>query len=397
MARLAWLALHHRDLSGPRNGRYKGMMRFHGLIAGWVLLWAACVPWAGSQAVESSVHRIARPATHAKVSGGPQLLGKDDGLAILGAALESRHKVERRSDCSHLVHAIYEKAGYPYKYEPSTDLYVGVDAFHRVMEPQPGDLIVWPGHAGIVVNPAQHTFYSALRSGFGVEPYNSVYWKGRGRPHFFRYVKVAFAPVVAAASRTASLKPVGGHPSSIELIPASAIGELAEVSADAHAEATESVPMSPPIPAPVSVKSARPKINEVNAALTDQFRTTAEALQARDMLTVSPPLVVFDRIEVKKVQLKGDKGWAEVSVRSAVSLVDSNAKSKNIADVQRWTMRRVSTNGWEIVPPTNAVYVPREAAVRLLAHQLAALTDANSQATIEQKAQLAHWLDTLLD
>jgi hypothetical protein len=360
------------------------------------MLWATCVPWTRSQAAESSVHRVARH----KVSAGPQLLDKDDGLAILGAALESKHKVEARSDCSHLVHSIYEKAGFPYKYERSTDLYAGVDGFRRVMQPQPGDLVVWIGHAGIVVNPAQHTFYSALRSGFGVQRYDSDYWKGRGRPHFFRYVKAASAPVLTAASRGATLKPVALYrSSSIEPITETAIGETAEVSADGSAESTESAPISAPVPAPVALKSARPKLNEVNAALADQFRTTADALQMRDMLTLTPQLVAFDRFEVQKVQLKGDKGWAEVRLRSAVSLADSTTKSKKMADVQRWSMRRVSMNGWEITPPTNAVYLPREAAVRLLAHQLAALTDAaaDSHAKQEQKAQLAHWLDTLLD
>src|SRR5262249_31566077 len=131
-----------------------------------------------------------------------------DGLTILGAALEGRYKTESRSDCSHLVHAIYEKAGFPYKYQKSTDLYAGVEEFRRVTQPQPGDLIVWIGHAGIVVSPTQRTFYSALRSGFGMQPYDSVYWKRRGRAHFFRYVKPGPQPVLAA-KRTPALKATG--------------------------------------------------------------------------------------------------------------------------------------------------------------------------------------------
>ena len=142
---------------------------------------------------------------------GTNLLDLDDGLAILGAALESRHKAERRSDCSHLVHAIYDHAGYPYQYQTSRDLFAGhAPDFRRVTQPQPGDLIVWPGHAGVVVNPAQRTFYSSLRSGFGVQPYDSAYWKGRGRPRFFRYVKgTPEPPVQTAASRTGTLQPTG--------------------------------------------------------------------------------------------------------------------------------------------------------------------------------------------
>jgi hypothetical protein len=57
------------------------------------------------------------------------------------------------------------------------------------MRPQPGDLVVWRGHVGIVVNPAQHIFYSAMRSGPGTDTYDAPYWKRRGQTRFYRYVK----------------------------------------------------------------------------------------------------------------------------------------------------------------------------------------------------------------
>ena len=136
-------------------------------------------------------------------------LDEDDGLTILGAALESRgaaYRMEKRRDCSHMVHAIYEKAGFSYPYAPSSDLYRGAESFERVNEPQPGDLVVWHGHAGIVVSPRQHTFFSALRTGLGVDNYDSAYWMGRGRPRFFRYVKQESEAVVSGPARTAGLK-----------------------------------------------------------------------------------------------------------------------------------------------------------------------------------------------
>lgn len=120
---------------------------------------------------------------------GSSSLTLDERLAILGAALNSRRHVVHPADCSHFVHALYERAGFPYEYASSTDLYAGTDEFRRVATPQPGDLVVWRGHAGIAVNPAQHSFYSLLRSGPGVDSYDSPYWKRRGRPRFFRYVK----------------------------------------------------------------------------------------------------------------------------------------------------------------------------------------------------------------
>ncbi|HXM67379.1 MAG TPA: NlpC/P60 family protein [Candidatus Acidoferrum sp.] len=118
-----------------------------------------------------------------------QALTPDERLAILGAALDLRHITTRGSDCSHFVHALYEHAGFPYAYASSTDLYVGIDEFRRVTTPQAGDLVVWVGHAGIVTNPKRHSFFSVLSSGPGVDSYESRYWKRRGHPRFFRYVK----------------------------------------------------------------------------------------------------------------------------------------------------------------------------------------------------------------
>ena len=85
-------------------------------------------------------------------------LTADEGLAVISAALDRRVRRQSGQDCSHLVHAIYQRAGFPYTYAPSNDLYDGVERFRRVVQPQPGDLIVWHGHAGIVVRPSRHVF-----------------------------------------------------------------------------------------------------------------------------------------------------------------------------------------------------------------------------------------------
>src|ERR1700674_4527544 len=50
----------------------------------------------------------------------------EEGLAVLGAALKSHPRPGLKSDCSHLVHAIYERAGFPYAYASSGDLYRGI-------------------------------------------------------------------------------------------------------------------------------------------------------------------------------------------------------------------------------------------------------------------------------
>lgn len=120
--------------------------------------------------------------------GTDRTLNEDDRLSLLAAALDARFRHSER-DCSHLVHAIYEQAGFPYRYAPSSELYVGAEGFQRVKRPQPGDLVVWRGHVGIVVQPSQHIFFSFMRSGPGTDDYEAAYWKGRGHPRFYRYVK----------------------------------------------------------------------------------------------------------------------------------------------------------------------------------------------------------------
>ena len=116
-------------------------------------------------------------------------LNKEDRQAVLDAALDWRKSRPSGHDCSHLVHSIYTRAGFPYRYADSEDLYAGVEGFQRVSRPQLGDVIVWHGHAGIVVEPSRHTFFSFLTAGPGIDDYKSRYWRGRGQPRYYRYVK----------------------------------------------------------------------------------------------------------------------------------------------------------------------------------------------------------------
>lgn len=118
-------------------------------------------------------------------------LNKHERSTVIATALDSKIPHRTESDCSHLVHAIYQRAGFPYGYAPSDDLYDGIDGFERVSRPQSADLIVWHGHVGIVTRPSRHLFFSFLRAGPAIDNYQSRYWRGRGEPRFYRYLKNA--------------------------------------------------------------------------------------------------------------------------------------------------------------------------------------------------------------
>jgi NlpC/P60 family len=391
---------------------------------GLFLMLAASMLTAQTRPAAQNASKTRRPSSVLPHPSDPaRLISPDDGLAILGAALEGRYKTEKHSDCSHLVHAIYEKAGFPYKYQPSADLYAGIDEFHRVSHAQPGDLIVWIGHAGVVVSPTQHTFYSALRSGFGMQPYDSVYWRRRGRPHFFRYVK-ATSKTVLAAKRTPALRATGLRDSSEvdaetpesdtpDAVTESATKESATRGANVPGTKTENaerigseedaattspaVPIPAPPPRTIVIYTSRLKADQVSNALREQFQAFADTLQTRDLLALEPSVISFDRLDVQKLQTKGNGGHAQLHLAGAVELGEASARSKERDQVESLQLQRAK-GGWEVVLPSKAVYVPRETVVRILAHHLAALTDANHPPTKDsEKVELARWLNVLLD
>ncbi len=117
---------------------------------------------------------------------------RHDLLMMLAARIR-----QTELDCSHLVHDLFQRAGMDYDYAPSNTLYDGIPEFRRVYKPQPGDLVVWHGHVGIVVNPDDHSFISALRSGVKIAQYDSNYWKKKGTPRFLRYAESSSSPVIA--------------------------------------------------------------------------------------------------------------------------------------------------------------------------------------------------------
>jgi cell wall-associated NlpC family hydrolase len=155
-------------------------------LLGFCLLAIVCgtpAPSAAQQAIRPTVTKFTNNFEVSDLPG--EALDPKSLLLMIGAQIH-----ETELDCSHFVQHLYEQAGLYYGYTPSRVLYTGIRDFKRVVHPKAGDLIVWRGHVGIVVDPEETTFLSALRSGVKTSSYQSTYWKKRGRPHFLRYVGV---------------------------------------------------------------------------------------------------------------------------------------------------------------------------------------------------------------
>ena len=369
-----------------------------------------CVLWAaGPDAAAQAAHTARETVTTAR------LVTAEQGRAIVDAALQQDQPARGTQDCSHLVHQIYSFAGYEYPYASSFELYAGHENFRRVRYPQAGDLITWPGHVGIVLEPRQHTFYSLVRSGLQAEDYRGPYWRSRGRPRFYRYVADTGGRVENAEAKHASLPRAPAARSSN----ATAVAERAEPetssSKPAVQEASERTPVvasrnvgannsaAEPIPSSIliSAEQRKPTADEVADGISELSNAAANVLRTAEPLRLPEPVVIFDELRVDRLEIKRDKGWAHLQVDSRVRITEEGADFKHRHEKVRWELRR-SENGWTAVAPAERRYVPRDVAVRVLAAQLAQMTQSegaarHEEAIIGQEARIANLLSALLE
>jgi hypothetical protein len=336
-------------------------------------------------------------------AGAVHTITRDEGLAVLGAALDFRHYRGVESDCSHFVHALYQRAGFPYVYAPSIDLYSGIDQFQRVTTPQAGDLAVWRGHAGIVVNPVQHSFFSLLRSGAGVESYDSPYWRRRGHPRFFRYVKGNPGVGLATSLRNTSLKPAAGEDADSKRV-ADDPNRSEQFSNEGRSatKLADTQPPSPVIPQPatpqiVVLNSPHPTPDQVRNAFLQSCADSEESLGGRDLFKSDQSLVIFDHFIVRKLHMSGTQGWAEVEIDELVSVTAGRSEVHKHSERNRWPLIRSAQATWELSLPQRTIYLPQDIAAHTVTQRLAQLTrDTASNSDKNQKIELAQLLNLLL-
>jgi cell wall-associated NlpC family hydrolase len=92
-------------------------------------------------------------------------------------------------DCSHFVAEVLKAAGYSgFGYMRADDM-TRSRAFSQVDAPERGDIVHWPGHVGIVLDPVAGTFIGSQNStGVDVSSWKTTpYWRSRTQRTFLRY------------------------------------------------------------------------------------------------------------------------------------------------------------------------------------------------------------------
>jgi hypothetical protein len=347
-----------------------------------------------------------------------RLLTLKEGRSIVNVALEQQQPARGTQDCSHLTHQIYTSAGFEYPYASSFELFSGNENFVRVKFPHAGDLIVWPGHVGIVVNPSQHSFASLGSTGLGVRDYESPYWKSRGQPRFYRY-KVQNGTVLTTAKvltspQISSTNGQQGEAAVIEKRPAPENSTRNEQS-KAASERTALI-YGPLVPAKltevgalsevpssiiVAERSNPPTREEIAEGISELSNTAGNMLQSVDFFKRRLPVVIVERFSVEHVEIKHDHGWAHLQIDSKVSIVNETIQRKELREDVRWELRRLAS-GWETVNPPDRIFVPHDSAVRNLAAQLARLTESEGAAThqgevLRQESEIVELLSALVE
>src|ERR1700687_4635549 len=268
-----------------------------------------------------------------------RLVSAGGGRQIGKAGRGKEEPVRGSQDCSHLVHQIYSVAGYEYPYASSFDLYAGHGNFRRVRHAQAGDLIAWPGHVGIVLDPKQHSFYSLVRSGLQAEDYLGPYWRSRGTPRFYRYIVDSGSGVITAKT-TRPLLPGGNNSSrrssaartevrakGEKLTPQQPTEEVAMRSKVIAAPEPASLKVAEPIPVEILItpEPRRPRAAEGVDAISELSNAAANYLRSAQPLNVKTPMVIVDEIHVEHVETKRDKGWAHLQVDSHVRITAEGA------------------------------------------------------------------------
>jgi hypothetical protein len=321
------------------------------------------------------------------VSKEARLVSKEEGRALAQTALHHWPQMRDKPDCSHLVHDVYVEAGLNYEYATTNDIFDGIESFERVSQPQAGDLVVWQGHVGIVIDPEDNSFYSSVITGFSVSSFSSSYWESRGPRRFYRY-KISAAQAARLLRRASgrkvyakTVRPESHEPTDVtvrkirEDDSPGAEPDLPE--RNVRRDTAPGVPSENRIAGAVVTAASRfpkdarkPTKEQIRSAFVQlSDRNAAQWQQSTDL---NGPFEIVDGFEAGRVEIQGSWGWAELNVTTMASFADGRMIATKRTKKIRFMLLQ-QTDGWTLQAPANHSYLLRTAAVRMITARLAVL------------------------
>jgi hypothetical protein len=302
---------------------------------------------------------------------GFRMVSREEGEAVVWVAWELRRGLGSKPDCSHFVNMVYTRAGLDYEYASTDAIFEGIEFFRRVSEPQPGDLVAWKGHVGLVVDPDEHSFYSSVRSGFAIENYRSDYWTSRGPSRFYRYVtdENHSARLAAHLSTMHFMLPPTQSASASRLGPGTD-QVLHGTNSRRHSANTITKPSAgdSEVSDVIFVSSNdKPSKEEIRQAVIHLADANGDRVFQLPALPSNRAVVVVEQITVNELDLRDLSGWAELEAQDK-GLAASRSRQRDVNQTPtRWRLTlRHEEPGWMLLVPRDRIYLRREVATRVI-------------------------------
>ncbi len=312
-----------------------------------------------------------------------QLLSAKQGQLLADFAARSGPEVRPKPDCSHLVHLLYSRAGLNYEYQESRRLRLGVPEFARVKKPQAGDLVVWPGHVGIVLSPEEKTFLSSVRPGITTQTWDDDYWSTRGKPRFLRYI-------VGPQTDLTLLADAGQRSRGSLRTP-----EAARIDPEPQESSPASSVDDQRLPTAVATirQRSKPDKQDIANAFNRGSIDLARKLLGGQSLDPDSSLSIVEHVEVKQLRIKRDEGTIRMKLTETLVLEHGKAKPGSVVERDLTLDRR--EGAWVISDPNQRFYIPRTDADGVLEKQLQLMLQADSDSG--DKRPLIRALNILYD
>lgn len=241
--------------------------------------------------------------------------------------------------------------------------------------------------------------------------YDSAYWRTRGQPRFYRYLtdSPAKARGTAPEIESRALAPAAPergnrraeHRPSLQ--PAKTTRPVktppAAVS-EAHGEVEPATVtragIAPETVLHVSGKRQL-KAADVAQAIVETNQAAGEILRTGNLERLGRTVIIYRGLQVTGVEIKGKRGAAQVEIESLVVLSGGRMEAQRGWEALRPELQR-KKKGWVMTAANENVYVPRDAALRVLAARLATLTQEADpdRARDREQAQIIRLLNLLV-
>jgi len=226
-----------------------------------------------------------------------------------------------------------------------------------------GDLITWPGHVGIVLDSEAAQLLQSGASGLQAEDYLGRIGD-RAEAAVLSATLVVDAGSDVETAKVARPAPPSGTSSSRKKQSGrnrSAFGSreskpepdsrrsyyALEGGRSPRRASNRAVGESIPSSILITPEQRRPTVAEALNGISKLSNGAANALRSTEPLNVKMPIVIFDELQVERVETKRDKGWAHVQIDSHVRIAGEGTDFKRRREKWRWSfaaMRPVGGN-----------------------------------------------------